>query len=98
MGKLKSIAINTQAGHCFEGEEEQMPCCKDINEELKVEEFTTTAFDFDATPDLYPLAIIGLVLSTDIDFILQSEKPVFEYYSPPPPDIDFQVAHQTFLI
>lgn len=98
MGRLKSIAINTHAQHCFEGEDEQMPCCKDISEELKVEEITTTAFDFDATPDLYQLAIVNLVLLTDIDFNVQSERPTFEYYSPPPPDIDFQVDHQTFLI
>ncbi|MEO9485081.1 MAG: hypothetical protein ABJG47_16595 [Ekhidna sp.] len=97
MGRLKSIAVNVHAEHCFEGEDEQMPCCKDISEELKVEEFTTVAFDFDASPDLYQLAIVHFVLREDIDFSQQLEKQ-FRHYSPPLPDKDIPVLIQSFLI
>lgn len=98
MGRLKSIAVNEHAEHCFEGEEEQMPCCKDISEELKVEEITTVGFDFDATPDLYQLAIVQYVLLQNHNFGLQSEKPHFQHYSPPLPDRDIPVLVQSFLI
>ncbi len=98
MGKLKSMAVNVHAEHCFEGEEEQMPCCKDISEELKVDEFTTVAFDFDAEPDLYQLAIVHFVLLQDVDFDVQLDAPIFDHYSPPLPDKDLPVFNQSFLI
>ena len=98
MGRLKSIAVNEHAEHCYEGEEEQMPCCKDISEELKVEEVTTVAFDFDASTDLYQLAIINFVLLENIDFDFQVDHPKFQHYSPPLPDRDIPVLIQSFLI
>ncbi|MEO9870766.1 MAG: hypothetical protein ABJL37_03385 [Ekhidna sp.] len=98
MGRLKSMAVNVHSEHCFEGEEEQMPCCKDISEELKVEEITTVFFDFDATPDLFQLAIINYVLLQDIDYNNGSEKSPFQHYSPPLPDQDIPVLIQSFLI
>ncbi|MEP1033020.1 hypothetical protein [Ekhidna sp.] len=98
MGRLKSMAVNEHAEHCFEGEEEQMPCCKDISEELKVEEFTTVGFDFDATPDLYQLAVVHFVMLQDIDFSGQTDHPQFQHYSPPLPDRDIPVLVQSFLI
>lgn len=98
MGSLKSIAVNVHAQHCFEGEEEQMPCCKDISQELKVEEVTTVGFDFDASPELYELAIINYVLSNAIDLGLAFEKQPSHLYSPPLPDRDITVLIQSFLI
>lgn len=98
MGRLKSIAVNVHADHCFEGEEEQMPCCKDISEELKVEEITTVAFEFDAAPDLYELAIVNYVLLTNAGESNNSEISQFQHYTPPLPDRDIPVLVQSFLI
>lgn len=98
MGRLKSIAVNEHAEHCYDGEEEQMPCCKDISEELKIEEVTTVAFDFDATPDLYQLAIVNYVLLEDVAVGFEYAKPHFQHYSPPLPDQDIPVLIQSFLI
>ncbi len=98
MGRLKSMAINEHAEHCFEGEEEKMPCCKDISEELKVEEFTSAAFDFDASPELFQLAVINYLILQDIDFSTEVENPHFQHYSPPLPDRDIPVLVQSFLI
>lgn len=98
MGRLKSMALNVHAEQCYEGEEEQMPCCKDVSEELKVEDFTPVGFDFDATPELFELAIVNFVVLQEIDFRVQSEKPHFQHYSPPLPDQDIPVLIQSFLI
>ncbi len=98
MGRLKSIAVNSHAEQCFDNEEDQMPCCKDISEELKIEEVTTVDFDFDATPDLYQLAIVNYVLLEDITADFEFAKPHFKHYSPPLPDRDIPVFIQSFLI
>ncbi|WP_370086380.1 hypothetical protein [Ekhidna sp.] len=98
MGRLKSVAVNAHAQHCFEGEEEQMPCCKDTSQELKVEEITTVSFDFDANPDLFELAIINHILLRNIDFAIEQEKSSFQNYDPPLPDRDIPVLIQSFLI
>ena len=98
MGRLKSVAVNEHAQHCFDGEEEQMPCCKDVSEEFKIEEITTVAFDFDANPDLFEFAIINHVLLKDIFFTLEQEKPELLFYGPPLPDRDITVLIQSFLI
>ena len=98
MGRLKSVAVNVHAQHCFEGEEDQMPCCKDTSQELKIEEITTVAFDFDANPDLYELAIVNQILLKDISFTLEQEKPELQYYDPPLQDKDIPVLVQSFLI
>ena len=98
MGQLKSMAVNTHAQSCLDGEEEQMPCCKDVSEELKVEEVTTVAFDFNSNPDSLELAIVNHFLHRNNDFTLKQEKPHFKYYSPPLPDRDIPVLFQSFLI
>ncbi|MEO1253743.1 MAG: hypothetical protein AAFY41_02485 [Bacteroidota bacterium] len=99
MGQLKSIAINETASPCVseDGEPVQMPCCDDISEELRVEEITQVSFDFDSQPDLHQLAIITWVL-LDADLVSEQNKTSFQYYSPPPPDIDFQSDYQVFII
>lgn len=98
MGRLKSVAVNEHAAHCFAGEEEQMPCCKDVSQELKVEEITTADFDFDANPSLYELAIINFVIVNRDGISSDVDKSHFRHYSPPLPDAEFQIAHQVFLI
>ncbi len=98
MGRLKSVAVNVHAENCFEGEEEQMPCCKDISQELKVEEITTIGFDFDATPELFELAIINYVLTNEFDPHQSFEQQPYQHYTPPLPDRDITVFIQTFLI
>lgn len=97
MGRLKSMAINEHAEHCFEGEE-KMPCCNDVSEELKVTEFTTSAFDFDATPELYQLAIVSFILLDIDDYDQQIAHPLYQIYTPPLPDRDIPVFNQSFLI
>ena len=95
MGRLKSVAINEVAKQCGEGE--KMPCCEDIAEELKVEEVSTTSFDFDASQDLYELAIINFVLKdSDADFASIFIPEI--HTDPPPPDRDITVLVQKFLI
>lgn len=99
MGRVQSVAINESANPCGQSEmDDPMPCCEDVSEELKVDEITQVSFDFDSQPDLYELAIISWI-TFDLPNLRQSEDtPQFQYYSPPPPNIDVQVEHQVFLI
>lgn len=99
MGRLKSIAVFEHAQNCTGTDiQDPMPCCEDTSEELKVEEITTVAFDFDANPDLFELAIINHILLKDIGFTIEQEKPTFLNYDPPLPDRDIPVLVQSFLI
>ncbi|MEM7297387.1 MAG: hypothetical protein AAF391_03875 [Bacteroidota bacterium] len=99
MGRVKAVAINETANPCAnEGTTDPMPCCEDVSEELKVEEITQVAFDFDSQPDLYELAIISWIAFDVPSFQLRQEKPQFQFYSPPPPDYNVQLEHQVFLI
>lgn len=96
MGRLKSVAINEHAAHCFINESEQMPCCEDVEEELKIEEVTTASFDLDLQPDLYQIAAITFILFNDSPRHTIVKSSLGK--SPPLPDQDFQILHQTFLI
>ena len=98
MGRLKSVAVNVHADHCYEGEKEQMPCCEDVSEEFRLEEVMSSTFDFDSQPELYQLAIISWVLFDLSPTHVASEQPQFQRHSPPPPDTDYQVDHQVFQI
>lgn len=96
MGRLKSVAINEHASHCFKSETDRMPCCEDVEEELKVEEITTSSFDVDLSPDLYQIASITFVLLHQTSQSVAITFPLEE--SPPLPDQDIQVLYQSFLI
>lgn len=99
MGRLKSMAIFEHAQNCTGSDtEDPMPCCKDVSEELKVEEITTVAFDFDAQTVLFQLATIDLSLLENIEFTTKENKHYFKHYSPPLPDRDIPVLVQSFLI
>lgn len=96
LGQIKSVSINENIKYC-NGEEKPMPCCKDISQELKVEEITQAGFDFDSAPDLYEVAIITWFVSTHTN--LQAlERTYPPLYSPPPLHTDFQSSYQVFLI
>lgn len=99
MGRLKSVAIFEEPHSCSEnGAEDPMPCCKDVSEQLKVNEITKATFDFKSSPDLYQIAIISFLVSDQGLLSVQNEKPKY-YYSPPPlPDQNLLVLNQTFLI
>ena len=102
MGRLKAVAVFESVQKC-EGashEDEPMPCCKDVTEELKLEEITTISFEFDATPSLLELATIP----TFDDLAFQIRENVLWFPSatlqanPPPPDADYRVSFQVFRI
>lgn len=98
LGELKSIAINDHAPHCYEGEDEKMPCCNESSQELKVSEITQEAFDFDSQPDLYELACTYFTI-LNIEFIsTEEEQHHFASYSPPIADKDISILYQSFLI
>ncbi|NQZ79064.1 MAG: hypothetical protein HRT61_23545 [Ekhidna sp.] len=97
MGRLKSIAINEVAKKCNGESQEKMPCCNDVSQQLKVEEITTSDFDFDSAPDLYEVALISFVLLDDNES-KELKNNAFQHYSPPPPEIDVQSGFQVFLI
>lgn len=97
MGRLKSVAINEHASHCFKSETEKMPCCEDIEEELKVDEVTTASFDLDLQPDLYQIAVIAFVLHNE-NFVQGDSITSLVGESPPLPDQDIQVLYQSFII
>lgn len=92
------MAVNAHADHCYEGEAEDIPCCKEISQELRLDELVYHSFDFDATPDLFELAITNHILLKDISHALEQEKPELQYYDPPIPDKDIPVLIQSFLI
>lgn len=99
MGRLKSIAVFEHAQNCTGTDiQDPMPCCEDTSQELKVEEITTVAFDFDANPDLFELAIVNHILLKDIEFTIEQDKPAYKNYDPPLPDRDITVLVQSFLI
>lgn len=98
MGRLKSLAVNVHAEQCFSGEQEKMPCCEDVSQELKVEEVTTPDFDFEIKPAAYQLSAVTWILYDFYANDQELEVPSFTYYSPPLPDADFQIKHQVFLL
>lgn len=99
MGRLKSMAIFEHAQNCTGSDaKDPMPCCKDVSEELKVEEITTIAFNFDAQPLLLQVAAIDFSLLNNIAFAVEENKPHFQHYSPPLPDLDIPILVQSFLI
>lgn len=98
MGLLKSVAVNEHAAHCYDGEAEDIPCCNETSQELRIDELLTKSFDFDASPGVYELDFVSLILTKDFDVSSKFEKPHFRYYSPPLPDQDIPVLIQSFLI
>ncbi len=100
MGRLKTVSINEKVNMCSNANEESepLPCCKDVSEELRIDEVTQTSFDFDGQPDLYELAIITWITFGSLPDTFDLDKRQFQYYASPPPDSDFQVSHQVFLI
>ncbi len=96
MGRLKSVAINAHASSCIKGEGDKMPCCEDVQQELKVEEVTTTSFDFHLQPDLYQIAVISFVLTHELT--VDTDFNTFSLWEPPLPVRDIQVIYQSFLI
>lgn len=92
------MAVNEHAAHCYEGEAEDIPCCNEISQELRLDELVYHSFDFDATPDLFELAIINHILLKDINSTITQEKPAFQNYDPPLPDRDIPILIQSFLI
>lgn len=99
MGRLKSIAIFHHAENCMgEGMVDPMPCCQDVSEELKIEEITSSTFNFDSAPELYQLAVVSYIL-IDQDLVsIEQDHPEFLDYEPPPTDKDIPVLIQSFLI
>jgi len=97
MGRLKSVAVNAHAANCSNADRgEQMPCCKDVSQELKINDITQVSFDFDSRPALFQIAIIQYVLLNKT--LLTEEKPSFKYDPSPPAKLDFQAVFQVFLI
>ena len=92
------MAVNAHADHCYEGEAEDIPCCKEISQELRLDELVYHSFDFDATPDRFELTIINHILLKDINSTITHEKPAFQNYDPPFSDRDIPILIQSFLI
>ena len=98
MGRLKSVAINAHAANCANGDQkEQMPCCKDVSQELKINDITQVSFDFDSRPDLFQIAAIQNILLNKT-LLKEEERPHPKYYPPPLAALDFQAVSQVFLI
>lgn len=98
MGLLKSMAVNEHAAHCYDGEAEDIPCCKEISQELRLDEMVQHSFEFNATPTLFEFPLVNFILLKDLNVGLIHEKPNFREYSPPLPDQDIPVLFQSFLI
>lgn len=96
MGRLKSAAIFTHAEHCSSNQErDPMPCCQDVESELKVEDLSKVSFAY----DFQPVLVSFFTLPTLQDFLLDmkpQEIPT-ENLNLPPPD-DLLVLHQVFRI
>ncbi|GAB4243375.1 MAG: hypothetical protein Tsb0034_21230 [Ekhidna sp.] len=99
MGRLMSVAVNSHAENCSGSDTtDPMPCCKDVTQQLKIEELTISQFDFDATPDLFELANINWILLTEAEFSLELKEFQLQRYTPPLPERDLPVLFQSFLI
>ena len=99
MGRVKSVAVFHHAENCMGNDLiDPMPCCEDVNQELKVDHLTKASFDFESSANFYQLAIITyFVLNSDLASV-ENDKPAFQNYAPPPPDRDIPVLIQSFLI
>ncbi len=98
MNRLKSVAINSHPPHCYQGEDEEMPCCKDVSEELKIDELTKVSFNFKVNPDVNQLVAIACFLVDQQLIPLEKKTLAFQNYAPPPTDRDVLVLIQSFLI
>ena len=97
MGRLVSVAVYVDADPCDNGMEDPMPCCQDIQEELRIEEIAETSFDFESHTSSYLLAVIANA-STEALTFAKVTPTSFHNYRPPLPDRDVLVLHQVFII
>lgn len=91
MGRLKSVSYFSQAKSCCDTEQ-QMPCCEDVEELLKIDDLSQSIFDFTIDPSLFELYEIRFSEGLPD----QSEQQHFclsNYPNPPPKDrvVFFQI-------
>lgn len=97
MGRLKAVAINEPAHSCNGSDEDPMPCCEDVSEELKVDEITKASFDFSGSTNWITLTVIEITLF-NLTPEVEVDQSEFQDYAPPLPDHDLLVEQQVFLI
>lgn len=98
MGRLFSVAVNDHAAHCFDGEEEeQMPCCEDVTDELRIEQITTVSNQIELESSYISLTF-KVLLPYNLKLYEQNEFGPGIPEPPPLPNKNLQKIHQVFLI
>jgi len=103
MGSVKDVTVFENFRSCMAAmgfeEDEACPtgCCKDVSQELKVDNLAKTVFNFDSTPDwsLIPLVFYELFEVSHSDL---NSLSAYLNYKPPLIDRDIQVMVQSFLL
>lgn len=104
MGRLQEVSYFENGKHCMEMadmedvDECPMKCCKDTSEEYKVDEMSTTSFEFDLHTDFHLISVLTFYL-IDFDLISSSDGHLAHLdYKPPLIEQDIPVLVQSFLL
>ena len=91
-----SVEINDHAGGCQDEAEDEMPCCEDTTEELRIEHVQKTTFDLDLA---FSTGLIEQVAFTLIDVDpSELDYPFADLHAPPLTARDIPILVQSFLI
>ena len=96
MGRLMSVEINDHATGCSGDAEENMPCCENTSEELRVEDLVKSDHNIDLVISYDYLSVVAYVLR-DVD-PLEVVYPLVDGHSPPLIQRDLPVLLSSFLI
>ncbi|MFY0628416.1 MAG: hypothetical protein JXR07_19120 [Reichenbachiella sp.] len=102
MGRMKSIAFFEKAHDCMQInglESEDIPpmeCCDDVEEELKIKDYSKTKFDFQIRSILVLNSVIPLVV--ECLQIEPFELAFYTKYIPPLINQNIPILNQQFLI
>jgi len=103
MGSVKDVTVFENFRSCMAAmgfeEDEACPtgCCKDVSQELKVDNLAKTVFNFYSTPDLSLISIVFYELF-DINPGDHNSQTAYLNYKPPLIDHDIQLLVQSFLL
>ena len=103
MGRVKDVAYFEKSKHCAEmiGMEQEdcpMSCCKDTEQEFKVDDLSVTAFAFDLDTDFHLLnAFTYLLLDFNV-LTVPAHQVAYQNYKPPLIEQDIPVLVQSFLL
>ncbi len=100
MGRLKSVSVFHEAESCMSkfGRECPKNCCDNEQEEYKVEELNKANHNYDFSPELYLVSMVGHSLIHELLVKEVDQYPKYLNYKPPLIELDIPVQVQSFLL